>query len=74
VAAQRRLFPTPDGGGDEDLEACRDGVISYVPHTNGFDDSAAPKTAEDWTRRRRVTAESLLAIVTCIPFHSRRTR
>ena len=69
VAAQRRLFPTPSstggGGGGEAVaeEARSDGVISYVPHSDGFDDGAAPKTAEDWPRRRRVTAESLSAIV-----------
>ena len=28
-----------------------------------MDDGAAPKAAEDWARRRRVTAESLSAIV-----------
>jgi hypothetical protein len=47
VAAQRRLFPTPDSGGDKEL-ACSDGVISYVPHSDGFDDGAtSPKTAAE---------------------------
>ncbi|CAD6252753.1 unnamed protein product [Miscanthus lutarioriparius] len=63
VTAQRCLFPSPDSGGDEQ-PACSDGVISYVHHSDGFDDGAtAPKTAEDWARRHRVTAESLSSIV-----------
>ncbi|AQK48418.1 Cyanidin 3-O-rutinoside 5-O-glucosyltransferase [Zea mays] len=62
VAAQRRLFPSPTTMVDK--EACSDGVISYVPHSDGFDDGAsAPKTAEDWARRRRATAASLSAVV-----------
>ncbi|KAJ1274182.1 hypothetical protein BS78_05G043400 [Paspalum vaginatum] len=58
VAAHRRMFPSVDG----DMETT-DGVISYVPHSDGLDDGSTPKDAEDRARRRRASSESLSTIV-----------
>ncbi|XP_066340892.1 cyanidin 3-O-rutinoside 5-O-glucosyltransferase-like [Miscanthus floridulus] len=65
VAAHRRMFPSSldadQRAGEE--EACSDGVISYVPHSDGFDDGSLPRTPEDWARRRRVSTDSLSAML-----------
>jgi hypothetical protein len=49
-----------DAAGEEEAS---DGVISYVPHSDGFDDGSLPRTPEDWARRRRVSSESLSAML-----------
>ncbi|WVZ54514.1 hypothetical protein U9M48_005300, partial [Paspalum notatum var. saurae] len=58
VAAHRRMFPYVDG----DMETT-DGVISYVPHSDGLDDGSMPKDPEDRARRRRASSESLSTVV-----------
>lgn len=66
VAAHRRMFPAqldPDAAGEEDEEEASDGVISYVPHSDSFDDGSLPRTPEDWARRRRASRESLSAML-----------
>ncbi|XP_002450263.1 cyanidin 3-O-rutinoside 5-O-glucosyltransferase [Sorghum bicolor] len=62
VAAHRRMFPSSSLDSDAEEEAS-DGVISYVPHSDGFDDGSLPRTPEDWALRRRVSAESLSAML-----------
>ncbi|XP_062197939.1 cyanidin 3-O-rutinoside 5-O-glucosyltransferase-like [Phragmites australis] len=58
VAIHRRMFPSLDGA-----EETTDGVISYVPHSDGIDDGSMPKDAQDRERRRRASFESLSAVV-----------
>ncbi|KAJ1274181.1 hypothetical protein BS78_05G043300 [Paspalum vaginatum] len=54
------MFPSLDDG--EDMETT-DGVISYVPHSDGVDDgSLDAMDAEDRARRHRASSESLSAI------------
>jgi len=65
VSAHARMFPSPTGQlvvSPPDVEAS-DGVISYVPYSDGFDFGERPRTAADRARRRRVSAASLSAIV-----------
>ncbi|XP_066357322.1 cyanidin 3-O-rutinoside 5-O-glucosyltransferase-like [Miscanthus floridulus] len=66
ASAHARMFPSspPDQlvVSPPDAEVS-DGVISYVPYSDGFDFGARPRTAADRARRRRVSAASLSAIV-----------
>ncbi|XP_062183431.1 cyanidin 3-O-rutinoside 5-O-glucosyltransferase-like [Phragmites australis] len=59
IHTHRRMFPSLDGA-----EETTDGVITYVPHSDGLDDGSTPKDAEGTARRRRASAESLSAVVT----------
>ncbi|KAL6595478.1 hypothetical protein ACP70R_047818 [Stipagrostis hirtigluma subsp. patula] len=58
VHAHRRMFPS--SAGDEEVT---DGVISYIPYSDGFDDGSMPKDAEAWERSRRASFGSLSAVV-----------
>ncbi|KAL6640778.1 hypothetical protein ACP70R_021901 [Stipagrostis hirtigluma subsp. patula] len=58
VHAHRRMFPS--SAGDEEVT---DGVISYIPYSDGFDDGSMPKDAEAWERSHRASFESLSAVV-----------
>ncbi|WVZ93055.1 hypothetical protein U9M48_039070 [Paspalum notatum var. saurae] len=62
VATHRRMFPSLAGGANETTTT--DGVISYVPYSNGFDDGSTPKSPEEWDRSSRATSRSLSALLT----------
>ena len=57
VATHRRMFPSLAGAADE-TTTTDDGVISYAPYSNGFDDGSAPKSPEDWDRSCRATSRT----------------
>lgn len=59
AAAHGRLFPSSLS--DENQEAS-DGLISYVPFSDGFAFGMWPRTAAEWARCRRASAESLASI------------
>lgn len=70
VAAYRRMFPSsPDATATTAAAAAEatattdDGVISYVPYSDGADDGSWAKGAEDRALRRRASSESLSAVV-----------
>lgn len=48
----------------DEEEETSDGVISYVPYSDGLDDGTRHKDAEERVRSRRASFESLSAIVT----------
>ncbi|KAM0837050.1 hypothetical protein ACQ4PT_061921 [Festuca glaucescens] len=58
----RRMFPSSGGGVLEEEEAT-DGVISYAPYSDGFDDGTSAKDADGRARSRRASSESLSAVV-----------
>ncbi|CAN6163504.1 unnamed protein product [Urochloa humidicola] len=58
VASYRRMFPDTTTA-----ETTTDGIISYVPYSDGVDDGSWPKGANDRALRRRASSESLSAIV-----------
>ncbi|KAL6595605.1 hypothetical protein ACP70R_047945 [Stipagrostis hirtigluma subsp. patula] len=58
VHVHRRVFPASGGA-----EEATDGVVSYVPHSDGVDDGSMAKDADERARRRRAAAESLSAVV-----------
>ncbi|KAL6905648.1 hypothetical protein ACP4OV_003249 [Aristida adscensionis] len=62
VHAHRRVFPSPDDGADAE-EAATDGVVSYVPHSDGVDDGSIPWDDDERARRRRAASDSLAAVV-----------
>ncbi|KAJ1264502.1 hypothetical protein BS78_08G005800 [Paspalum vaginatum] len=61
VATHRRMFPSLAGAADETTTT--DGVISYVPYSNGFDDGSTPKSPKEWDRSCRATSRSLSALL-----------
>ncbi|CAL4995628.1 unnamed protein product [Urochloa decumbens] len=58
IASYHRMFPDITTA-----ETATDGIISYVPYSDGVDDGSWPKDAEDRALRRRASSESLSAIV-----------
>ncbi|KAG2559984.1 hypothetical protein PVAP13_8KG032500 [Panicum virgatum] len=69
AATYRCMFPSPDAdaAAPETEATTDDGVISYVPYSDGVDDGSVPRDAADWAARRRATSASLSAVpVTCI--------
>ncbi|CAL4904288.1 unnamed protein product [Urochloa decumbens] len=64
VTTYRRMFPSP-------AAASTDGVISYVPYSDGADDGSWPKDADDRALRRRASSKSLSAIVACFAARGR---
>ncbi|XP_066340891.1 cyanidin 3-O-rutinoside 5-O-glucosyltransferase-like [Miscanthus floridulus] len=67
VVTYRRMFPSSllDSAAAATAEETTDGVISYVPYSDGLDDGSLswPTGAEDRARMRRTSADSLSAIV-----------
>ncbi|TVU03523.1 hypothetical protein EJB05_50919, partial [Eragrostis curvula] len=67
AAAHGRMFPaslaSPAAGDDEDEAEASDGVISYVPFSDGLEFGARPSSAAERARCRRESAESLSAVV-----------
>ncbi|CAN6380516.1 unnamed protein product [Urochloa humidicola] len=61
VSAHSRMFPSPLASPDD--EEVSDGLISYVPYSDGFDFGATPRDAEQLARSTRESARSLSAIV-----------
>ncbi|RCV36439.1 hypothetical protein SETIT_7G319100v2 [Setaria italica] len=62
AATYRRMFPSPDAAATAETTTT-DGVISYVPYSDGVDDGSWGKDADDRALRRRASSESLSAIV-----------
>ncbi|XP_047049890.1 cyanidin 3-O-rutinoside 5-O-glucosyltransferase-like [Lolium rigidum] len=58
----RRMFPS-SGDGVLDEEEATDGVISYAPYSDGFDDGTDAKDADGRARIRRASSQSLSAVV-----------
>ena len=65
VATHRRMFPSLAGAADE-TTTTDDGVISYAPYSNGFDDGSAPKSPEDGDRSCRATSRT--CHLRCLPW------
>ncbi|KAJ1274183.1 hypothetical protein BS78_05G043500 [Paspalum vaginatum] len=66
ASAHARMFPSPaprGSPGDEDFEEASDGLIAYVPYSDGFGFGWRPRTAEERERRRRESAASLSRVV-----------
>ena len=65
VATYRCMFPSPDAeaAAAKEEETTTDGVISYVPYSDGVDDGSMPRDAADRAVRRRATSASLSAVV-----------
>jgi len=64
VATYRSMFPSPDAeAAVAEEETTNDGVISYVPYSDGVDDGSMPRDAADRAVRRRATSASLSAVV-----------
>ncbi|PAN41217.1 hypothetical protein PAHAL_8G027000 [Panicum hallii] len=59
AATYRCMFPSPDADAAE--ATTTDGVISYVPYSDGVDDGSMPRDAADRAVRRRATSASLSA-------------
>ncbi|CAL4989697.1 unnamed protein product [Urochloa decumbens] len=62
ITTYRRMFPSPAAAAIEET-ATTDGVVSYVPYSDGADDGSWPKDADDRALRRLASSESLSAIV-----------
>ncbi|CAM0151418.1 unnamed protein product [Urochloa decumbens] len=58
VASYHRMFPDATMA-----ETATDGIISYIPCSDGVDDGSWPKDANDRALRRRASSENLSAIV-----------
>ncbi|CAN6357590.1 unnamed protein product [Urochloa humidicola] len=58
IASYRRMFPDATV-----TEIATDGIISYVPCSDGVDDGSWPKDDDDRALRRRASSKSLSAIV-----------
>ncbi|CAO2143242.1 unnamed protein product [Urochloa humidicola] len=63
ITTYRRMFPSPASAAMVETTATTDGVISYVPYSDGADDGSWPKDADDRALRRRASFESLSTIV-----------
>nr|CAB3461947.1 unnamed protein product [Digitaria exilis] len=62
VATYRSMFPSKqDGVGDVSMTT--NGVVSYVPYSDGVDDGSMPMNADDRAHRRRASSKSLSAII-----------
>ncbi|CAN6380515.1 unnamed protein product [Urochloa humidicola] len=59
VASYRRMFP-----GTTTPKTSTDGIISYVPYSDGVDNDSWPKDVEERTLRHHASSESLSTIVT----------
>ncbi|TVU03530.1 hypothetical protein EJB05_50926, partial [Eragrostis curvula] len=55
IATHRRLFSSSDD--------VADGVISYIPYSDGLDDGSLPKDADERERTRRAGFESVSSII-----------
>nr|CAB3465747.1 unnamed protein product [Digitaria exilis] len=65
VATYRSMFPSKqDGVGDVSMTT--NGVVSYVPYSDGVDDGSMPMNADDRAHRRRASSKSLSAIIACL--------
>uniref|UniRef100_A0ACD6A9E8 Uncharacterized protein n=1 Tax=Avena sativa TaxID=4498 RepID=A0ACD6A9E8_AVESA len=63
VFSHRRMFPASSSSGD-DAEIVSDGVISYLPFSDGQDDGSWPTGSDqERARRRAATVDSLSAVV-----------
>ncbi|CAN6344376.1 unnamed protein product [Urochloa humidicola] len=58
VASYRRMFPN-----DMAAKIATDGIISYVPYSDGVDDGSWPKDDDDRALRRHASYKSLSTIV-----------
>ncbi|CAN6362222.1 unnamed protein product [Urochloa humidicola] len=63
VTTYRHMFPSPATAAEMTETSTTDGVISYVPYSDGVDDDSWPKNADDRALRRRASSESLSAII-----------
>uniref|UniRef100_A0ACD5ZN64 Uncharacterized protein n=1 Tax=Avena sativa TaxID=4498 RepID=A0ACD5ZN64_AVESA len=62
VFSHRRMFPASSSG--DEAEIVSDGVISYVPFSDGQDDGSWPTGSDqERARRRAATVDSLSAVV-----------
>lgn len=60
ASSHRRMFPSHGNSCDEEVS---DGLISYIPFSDGKDDGSWPKDSEERARRREANFRSLSAVV-----------